>query len=314
MFQDIVQELDDLADQLQKSKLVKLASRVDIVSNTLSHYDRKIQSKQPRGTRGAARGPMDMEFPERVEEFLPGSDDADEAGHQDAYSAQAYHKVPVGKDSMSRMLGTPSPADILDRLDIADEGHINIQASRRADKSGFVDEGDPLDPWTTKGLGESGDEEREPPLDKEEVGGTLEFFGFEPEGTLHMPDSTSSSVPEVDKIEREAEEGDHHLDFFPGKMERDLPEPQRDERRASYSDAQKLLRTAAEIEVDDPEVLLNHPGDPQEDIYAQYPWLTEEDEGKEPLVKKTSSMNKPGEYARRASRRTQRRQRVAQES
>ena len=237
-FESIARELDDIANSLEKRGFKKLASRLDMVSNTLEAADRRIASR-----RKAA--PNDL-MPSAPDGPPPGSEDADEAGHYDAYEAKNYHKVPVGKDSLSKMLGAPSPADMLNRLEIAAEGQINIQASRRrkAEVAPMdVDEGDAADPFTTAGLPESGDETQGKPVDEDQEGGTLEFYGTEAPGTLHMPTNGGGSTDDVENILEEAEEyGEDNED---GVEEVAL--------KNRLSSARNILRrTAADIVVEDP--------------------------------------------------------------
>jgi len=226
-FRNITAELDDIANQIQKKGDSCLAGQIDLISNSL---DRRSQqaAKSPRKADQAQGLSMPGDGGGGGEEPPPGSGDADEAGHADSFEATEYHKVPVGNDSMSRYLKAPSPADILNRLDFAqEEGEINIQASKKkADHDGGdFDPADPLDPYSTAGLPETGDEEAQPPNDVNQEGDDLEFFGNEPPGSLHMPVGRRETA----KIAR-----------------------------------QILSRAAAEIVVDEPEDL--HKSEPGEDV------------------------------------------------
>lgn len=169
-FKMITAELDEIADQLQNSGQKRLARQLDIVSNSLAKRQAAFDSL------GFPKGTPSSEPP-------PGSGDADEAGHDDAFEAKHYHKVPIGQKSVSDIvIGKGGLASILDRLDFAEEGEINIQkrgSSRRANEVS--------DTFTTSGLPDSGDEEEVPPPDLSQEGGTLQFYGTEPPGDLHMP-------------------------------------------------------------------------------------------------------------------------------
>jgi len=178
----IIAELDDIAQSIQKSGDIRMATRIDMVSN-------ELESKR---TAGLAEG---LSIPKSSEGGAPGWEDADQGQWQDAYEAGNYHKIPVGKDSMSRYLDIPSPADILDRLEFADEGEVNIQASRKAEVQTpiEVDLGDGLDSFSTSGLPEAGDETASHPVDEDQEGSILDFFGTEPAGSLHMPGKSSGA-------------------------------------------------------------------------------------------------------------------------
>ena len=225
MFKEITAELDNIAAALQKRGEVKLAARLDIVSNTLDLREATLKPKK-------VANPNDM-MP-KGPDMNPGSEDADEAGRSDAFEAKNYHKVPVGKDSMSKFLGIQSPDDI--NLDFAqDEGEINIQATKRRATSKDIDVGDAADHFSTAGLPESGNETRNPPIDKDQKGSDLEFFGFEPAGKLHMPNKASSKSSKTEDVTMNPRE------------------------------ARKLLeRAAAEVIVDDPKDL--HQSEEGEDV------------------------------------------------
>lgn len=273
MFKAITGELDDIATVLQNRGFSKLAKRLDTVSNELDARDKLRAATQQRAAPTNRKAISDAGFamPGPGGEPNPDWESSEQVGDQ--FSAEHYHKVPVGKDSMSRMLGAPSPADMMNRLDFADTGKINIQSSHRRaadepDTGGDFDEGDPLDPWTTSGLPEAGDEDEEPPPDRNQVGDTIEFYGFEEEGSLHMPEGSSSSAGEVQHLLDEAEEGEVHS--RPGEMTHEGT----DERAASARD---VLRAAANVEVCNPKQLLHH-HDPQEDVMLNYPDLPEEED------------------------------------
>jgi len=174
MFRNIIAELDDIADLLENRGAKRLAEKIDVVCNTLQKVKPSRQASQRVATE-------DLE-----------TDGDDEPGRYDAFEAKVEHRYPVGKDSMSKAIGV-NLKDIVGRLDFAQdtndaEGHkINVQASGRQAKDVEVDTGDPLDHFSTAGLEESGDETKNPPLDKNEEGGDLQLFGFAEAGSLHMP-------------------------------------------------------------------------------------------------------------------------------
>lgn len=296
MFKDILAELDDIASTLQQRGFNRLAARTDMVTNTLETHSQRVPTRRKADigdNKGLSQGGSFKGPP-------PGSDDADEAGHSDQFVAEHYHRVPVGKDSVSRMLGAPSVADMLSRLDFADEGKINVQASRRqAADDGNFDEGDPIDPWTTAGLPESGDESAEPPVDIDQEGDVLPFLGTEEEGSLHMPEgSGGGSESEIDRLLEQAEEQD--VTTEPGMMGR--------ESSRARQILQSHARQAADVEVSQPGKLLNHPGDPQEDVMDNFPWIDGEADN-DPI---TASVDEdedetPGVYAGRAASRRARR-------
>lgn len=298
MFSDITAELDDIADTLQKRGFNRLAARTDMISNTLEQYDKRRSSRRPNRRQADSLGSdKGLSMQTTGGETPPGSADADESGQSDRFIAETYHKTPVGKDSVSRMLGAPSPADMLSRLDFADKGVINIQSSRRQAAEGDAfDEGDPVDPWTTAGLPESGDESQETPPDKTQKGDVLPFLGTEEEGSLHMPQGTSGgSESEIESILTEAEEGEMANDdrLLMGK-----------ERRSSVRDAHAILeehaRTAADVEVSDPDTLLHH-HDAMEDVMVNFPWVDGETDA-EPVTSSVPDGKGPGVYANRTIR------------
>lgn len=175
MFKNITAELDDIAESLQARGDSRLAARIDMVSNSLETIKAKPRKAS---TRTATE---DLE-----------TDGDDEPGRYDAFTAEVYHREPVGKDSVSKAIGT-NLKDIVGRLDFAQdtndaEGHkIKIQSSKRKAKGMEVDTGDPLDHFSTAGLEEAGDETKNPPVDASQEGEDLQFFGFEEAGKLHMP-------------------------------------------------------------------------------------------------------------------------------
>jgi hypothetical protein len=287
MLRDLIAELDDIANTLQGRGFNRLAGRTDIISNTLESLDKRVASR--KADLGFPKGNTNVKAP-------PGSEDADEAGHSDQFIAENYHRVPVGNDSVSRMLGTPSVADMLSRLDFADEGTINVQSSRsrrKAEKTEVFDEGNALDPWTTAGLPESGDEEQETPPDVDQKGDVLPFLGTLEEGDLHMPEGSSSgSESEINKILTQAEEGDVKVE--PGLMGRESSRAQRI--LAAYAG-----RQASDVEVADPKKLLNHKGDPLEDVMTNFPWVDGETDA-EPVVGNAKTPQTLGVQARRKSR------------
>jgi len=233
-FRNITAELDDIANQIQKTGNSRLAGQLDLISNSLDQRSKRAASAKRKADQ--AQGLSMPGAGGGGEDPPPGSGDADEAGHADSFEATQYHKVPVGPDSMSRYLNAPSPADILDRLDFAQaEGELNIQAGKKkaekkkadadVDGGGDFDPGDPLDPYSTAGLPETGDEEIQPPNDVNQEGDDLEFFGNEPPGSLHMPVGRRQKA----------------------KLARSI-----------------LLRTAADVVVDEPANL--HQSEPGEDV------------------------------------------------
>lgn len=185
-------ELDEIASQVEKIN-PRLAAKLDTVANTL---DRVAEANYD----------------------IPDWEAADEAGHQDAYKADSsqYHKFPVGKDSLSKMLGKASPADW--NPEPAEEGRVELQASaknwpfedltpaglaRLASKGRWDevaraarlameedvpdpdgDPGDPTDTYSTAGLPEAGGDAAN---DDDQEGTELQFFGTVPAGELHMP-------------------------------------------------------------------------------------------------------------------------------
>jgi hypothetical protein len=121
---------------MKKSKIAKMlnrtAGKLDMVSNTLDAIPAKRKAKQ--------EGPAD--------EYLPG-EFGPENEHQDAYTAKNYHKVPIGKDSMSKAIGK-NLGEILSDLDFAQTGNardkqeINVQAGKNLRKAST--------PWPFKDL------------------------------------------------------------------------------------------------------------------------------------------------------------------
>lgn len=304
MFQDIIHELDDISGTLEQRGFKRLAARADMVTNTLEVVSRKLATKKKEKAASRRRADIGdnagLSMGGSSDGPPPGSDDADESGHSDQFIAENYHRVPVGKDSVSRMLGAPSVSDMLSRLDFAGDHKMNVQASRRAADDGNFDEGDPVDPWTTAGLPESGDETAEPPPDKDQEGDVLPFLGTEEEGSLHMPDGAGGgSESEIDRILNEAEEGE--VTSEPGMMG-----------RSSALNARRILevtagrRAEADVEVDDPETLLNFPSDPQENVMTNFPWIDGESDA-EPITASNETDETPGVYAGRSRRRRQRR-------
>jgi len=271
MYRDIVAELDDIANTLQARGFNRLAARTDLVTNTLEMAARRMSSRRGAYSRRRSNtgigGVEGLSMGSNYKGAPPGSDDADEAGHSDQFIAKHYHRVPVGKDSVSRMLGTPSVGDMLNKLDFADESPIKLQASRR--RSGKIrfaaDEpynGDPMDPWTTAGLPESGDEKEEPPIDFKQEGDVLPFLGYEEEGTLHMPGGSGrGSEREIANLMDEAEE--QNVTSGPGQMGR--------ESRRARNILRAHARRRAEAKSYSPSELLNHSGDPLEDVMSHYP-------------------------------------------
>jgi hypothetical protein len=124
----IYQELDDIADALERKGYTKLAARLDMASNSLEASDRRLESRQ--SNRRAESLNTDLGGDGATDEILDDSEEGDDMNYYDPFEADVYHKVPVGNDSVSRMLGTPSAADMLNRLDFADNGEMNIQAGR----------------------------------------------------------------------------------------------------------------------------------------------------------------------------------------
>lgn len=190
MYKNITAEIDDIAEVLETRGDKRLAARLDVVSNSLDAITE---------TRTAA--PNDM-VPHNASGTNPGSEDADESARLDAYEAKEYHKMPVGKDSMSKAIGV-NLKDIVGRLDFAQDSNekegqkISVQASGREAAEIEVDTGDPLDHFSTAGLEESGDEDKNPPVDKDEEGKDLEFYGYEKAGSLHMPGKKASKAAEA---------------------------------------------------------------------------------------------------------------------
>jgi hypothetical protein len=188
-YKNIVAELDSIADMVQKQGQSKIAARIDQVSNSLEIQGRKAfkrKADQSEGLSMPSQGNGGVEA-------NPGSLDADESFWSDSFTADNYHKIPVGQQSMQKAVhGGTGAADMLDRLNIAEEGEVNVQASKRrkkkaSDDSSNFDEGDPMDPFSTAGLPETGDESSQPPVDANQEGDVLEFWGQEPGGSLHMP-------------------------------------------------------------------------------------------------------------------------------
>lgn len=196
----LTDELDEIAAQVEKIN-PRLAAKLDTVSNTLDRV--------------------------AAEYDVPDWEAADEAGHQDSYKAENYHKFPVGKDSLSKMLGKPSPADW--SPEPAEEGKVELQASRswpfedltpaglaRLAAAGRWDEvaraarlatedvpdpegdpGDPTDTFSTAGLPESGGDKAN---DEEQEGSELQFYGTVPAGDLHMPGGGRKKSTEPDSL------------------------------------------------------------------------------------------------------------------
>jgi len=313
-FSSMTAELEDIAGTLEARGFKRLAARCDVITNTLERLDganARLAAKKPPAKKAPTKKEEDEAPAKKRKADLgdnkglsqggsfkgppPGSSDADEAGHSDQFIAENYHRTPVGNDSVSKMLGTPSVADMLSKLDFADEGRINIQASRRAADDSY-DEGDPQDPFTTAGLPESGDEGAVPPVDKDQEGDVLPFLGTVEEGTLHMPQSASGSSSDVDRILSQAEQGT--VKSTPGLMNRES------------SSARRILearaRRAAETETVNPDKLLNHSGDPQEDVMVNFPWVDGEAE-LDPVTASSDENETPGVYAsRQVSRRSRR--------
>lgn len=196
-FKRVTAELDEIAGQLQKKGLNRMAASVDVVANTLEELSKSRRASKKR----QADQSMGMSFPGSSGGMSanPGSEDADEDGRSDAYTApqEIMHRVPVGKDSMLRATrGVASPGEI--SLDFAqEEQQISIQAGkrRRSKKNrrratprgneGWLDPGNPDDIKSTAGLPETGDEDEVPPVDKPQVGDVLPFYGTDPAGSLH---------------------------------------------------------------------------------------------------------------------------------
>ncbi len=123
----ITAEIDDIANGVQllgkrypraAQLLTRVAGRLDLVSNEL----------ETRPTKGRKAAPTDTER-------LPG-EWGPEDEYQDSYEADGYHRVPVGKDSVSKAIDK-NAADILSDLDFAQttngkDGHrIYVQAGQR---------------------------------------------------------------------------------------------------------------------------------------------------------------------------------------
>jgi hypothetical protein len=301
----ITAEIDDIANSVQylgkkyprsASTLKKIAARLDLVSNEL-----ETQSSKTASRRRAA--------PSDRSERLPG-EWGPEDEYQDSYEADDYHRVPVGKDSLSKAIDKNIP-DILSDLDFAqttngrDNHRIHIQSSRRASAwpfadltpaqfAGFVKAGQwdmvdraanlalankrtasPIeysedrtgseDNLSTADLGESGDEDDVPPIDKDEQGGTLQFYGTYPAGD--GPDS--------------------------GHHRRSVEPPNRERRMAQKRQARDVLKRIADreipVQVEDPDRLLN--SDPGDDVERDHPMggLSGRYKGSEPTPRRQSS-------------------------
>jgi hypothetical protein len=224
----ITAELDNIANELQTmatgnpkiaNVLMRSASKLDLVSNTLEKQKRTAAQESPAD-----------DYPEG--EFGPENE------HQDAYEAKpgSYHKVPVGKDSLSKAIGK-NISEILSDLDFAqasggkEKHEINIQARKNSKKASpkawpfndlspsqlsdlaargrwdlvgraaslakkiasemevDEDETGSSDDLSTADLAETGDESDNPPLDASQEGGKLQFFGTYPQGEGGGPDS-----------------------------------------------------------------------------------------------------------------------------
>jgi len=126
----ITAELDEVAGELQKlaeknpraaKVLIRTAKRLDTVSNSLE------RAAPPAQRQAKQEGPAD--------DYLPG-EFGPENEHQDAFTATNYHKVPIGKDSMSKAIGK-NVSEILSDLDFAQRGNatdknrINVQSGRQ---------------------------------------------------------------------------------------------------------------------------------------------------------------------------------------
>jgi hypothetical protein len=230
-FQHITAELESIADQLQSKGQVKLARRVDIITNTIEVASKNLKKASPNDM--MPKGP----------DMNPGSEDSDENARLDAFEATHYHRVPVGKDSMSSYLGAPSPADM--ELDFAQQDMpIHIQSSKKkASPENGIDEGDINNDYSTAGLPESGNEKRNPPVDVNQVGSDLELFGFQPAGTLHMPGKGKPA-----KTETPSEE----------KAQEDAP---KEDSKKKVSTAQKVLQARKTLMKAATEVIIEDPAD-----------------------------------------------------
>jgi len=213
-YERLIAELESIADMVQ-AKDRTAAKWLDVVTNEVEAVSRKRSRKA-------------AETPE-----VPDWEAADEPGHQDSFEAKDYHKFPVGKDSVSKLLGRPSAAD--SKPDFADEGKIKIQASKAASVWPFTDltpeglkllatsgqwrevaraarvaaavlasddvpdaegdMGDPTDTYSTSGLPETGGDAS---VDEDQEGEDLEFFGTQDAGTLHMPSANTGPKKSLD--------------------------------------------------------------------------------------------------------------------
>lgn len=214
----ITAELDDIANSIQflgkryprnATVLTRIAARLDTVSNQLDATPPPSRSRKAAAVPEGEWGPEDT--------------------YQDAFEASDYHKVPVGKDSLSKALDK-NLSDILSDLEFAqttngnDRHKINVQAGRKASwpfadlspqgLQRMAEKGDWAsisraakmaasrqaaemevgldrtgsdDSLSTGDLAEVGNEDETPPVDKDETGGTLQFYGTVPAG--QGPDS-----------------------------------------------------------------------------------------------------------------------------
>jgi len=106
----ITAEIDAIAAQLEKNGNPVVAARLDSVSNTLDRFAASGKRRAIDNGDMVHNGPRD--------ERPPGSEDTDEPEHQDAYEASNYHKVPIGKQSVSDAIGSDITSMLSD-LDFA---------------------------------------------------------------------------------------------------------------------------------------------------------------------------------------------------
>jgi hypothetical protein len=223
----VIAELDEISTILEKGGNKVLATRLDAVTNTI---DQEVRTTRRASVRVA-------------EENNPGWEDSDEDGRSDAYEAKHYHREPVGSRAVTKLVA-PTVKEIFNRLDLATEDTVNLQAGAKripqrrqaAETSYCADEGDDKDTFTTSGMPESGDESRCPPIDKDQTGEPIEMVGTVPYGsltasarrarqTLRAAANVSVEATEEDPSPRtasDAVEGEKEVEGFIKKQERDL--------------------------------------------------------------------------------------------